>query len=116
MKKVKFIVENGNVDSDGNVIKLDGLTIPDKKILLIKDFDASKAISKVDVYKEDGVLKAEGEIPEELLTGFPAVGIQIIKSEPNEHGGRNVLEAKLYSVSLCQQPNADPSIKRVSEQ
>ncbi len=117
MSKVKFIVETGKVDSNGDVIKLEGLKLPTGQIFITKDFDKSiPPIGTASVFMEDGVLKAEGEIPDEFIAGYPAVGIQIISSEPNENGGRNVTEAKLQSVSLCQQPNADPAIKRVSEQ
>lgn len=115
MKKVKFIVEAGQVDSNGDIIKLDGLQVKDKT-LLTKDFDISHPIGKCDVFKEDGVLKAEAELPEEMLNAYPAISFQILSSEPNKHGGRTIKEAKLMDVSLCQSPNADPNIKRIDEQ
>lgn len=116
MPKVKFIIETGKVDSQGDVIDLKGMVIPDKKLLVLKDFDATNLLGRATVIKEDGVLKAESDLPESTLDLYPAIGFQIIKSEPNEHGGRNILEAKLYSVGLSTSPNVDPLIKRISDQ
>lgn len=116
MPAVKFIIETGKVDSHGDILNIDGLVIPDKTIRVFKDFDASNLLGTATVTKEDGVLKAESDLPESILDLYPAIGFQIIKSEPNEFGGINILEAKLYSVGLSASPNVDPLIKRISEQ
>ena len=115
MKKVKFIVETGQADSNGDIIKIDGLQVKDKTILT-KDFDISHPIGECDVFKEDGVLKAEAQLSDEMSNAYPAIIFQIISSEPNEHGGRTIKAAKLMGVSLCQSPNADPNIKKIDEQ
>ena len=116
MKKATFVIETGKVDSNGDIISLDGLKIPDKKIPILKDFEAHNCIGFADVVKEDGVLKANAEFTDKCFDGFPAIGFRIISSEPNEHGGRNITEAILYSVGISMMPNVDSSIKRLSEQ
>lgn len=116
MPNVKFIIETGKVDSHGDVINIDGLVIPDKPVKVFKDFDATRLVARANVIKEEGVLKAETDLPDDMFDYYPAIGFQIIKSEPNEHGGRNILEAKLYSVGLSASPNVDPLIKRISDQ
>jgi hypothetical protein len=116
MKKAKFVIETGKLNSNGDIIYLDGLKIPGKKIPILKDFETHNCIGFADVVKEDGVLKANAEFTNKYFDGFPAIGFQIISSQPNEHGGKNITEAKLYSVGISMMPNSDPSIKRLSEQ
>lgn len=115
MKKVKFIIEKGQLDSNGDMLKIDGLKIPDRT-LLTRDFDNCNPIGYCDIFKEEGLLKAEADVPEEMLNAYPAIDFQVISQEINENNNRVINEAKLYSVSLCGHPNADPSIKRISEQ
>lgn len=116
MKNVTFIIETGKVDSNGDIISLDGLKIPNKKIPILADFNVSNCIGFADVVKEDGVLKANAELTDKYFDAFPAIGYQIISSEPNEHGGMNITEAKLQFVGISMLPNVGPSIKRISEQ
>ena len=115
MIKAHFIAEAGKVDSQGDIINLDGLK-HDETVLLTKDFDAVNPLGRCKVFKEHGLLKAEAEIPEEYLNSHPAIGFQVLKSHKNEHGGMTVTEAKLFTVSLCSSQNTDPSIKSIAEQ
>lgn len=110
-----FIVENGKVDSNGDMLMIDGLKMPDKKVPLLYNFDNSRLITKIDVFKEDGVVKAKGEIPDEYLNLYPALGFQVIEAKANEHG-KIITQAKLYCVGLSEMPNTDETIKRISDQ
>lgn len=89
MQKVKFIVENGQVDSNGDLINLDGLLIKNS-VLLTKDFDLNHPIGNCEVFKEGGVLKAEATLAEDLLNAYPAISFQILSSQPNEYGGKTI--------------------------
>lgn len=116
MKKVTFVIEAGNVDIHGDILKIEGVKIPDK-VHLLRNFDHSAVpIGKCEVFKEDGVLKAEAEIPDELLNAYPAIGFSCLSHHKDENGNTVIDDAKLLCVSLCDQPNADPSIKRISDQ
>lgn len=111
---MKFIIEKGSVDCNGDKLNIDLLSIPDT-ILLTENFDNNRSLGKCRVFKEDGVLKAEAEIPESLLNGFPSIGFKVLKSAFNKEGIYEVQEAELKYVSICKNPNTDPSIKRLSE-
>lgn len=116
MRTATFIIETGKVDSNGDVIILDGLKIPDKSLPILKDFNHAECIGRATLKHEGGAIKADAVFSEKYFDGYPAIGFQVIKSEPNEHGGRNILEAKLHYVGISLTPNVDPSIKRLSEQ
>ncbi len=115
MRKLSFVIEAGKVDSNGDIVMLNGIYIPNEKIPVLRDFDTShkSVLSYATVFKEDGVLMASAEFEDNVISGYPAIGFQIIKSEENQHGGRTVTEAKLLCVGICMQPNADPGIPRI---
>lgn len=115
MKKVKFIIETGKVDSNGDILHVDGIKIKEQHILT-KDFDISHPIGTCHVFKDDNMLKAEAELPDELPNHYHAIGYMVISAQPNEHGGKTILEAKLMQVSICVNENVDPSVKRISDQ
>jgi uncharacterized protein YifN (PemK superfamily) len=103
-KKKSIVVENGKPDSSGDIILPSAFKNLPKKIWVTKDFDISHPIAKADVYfdEKENVVKADIEVTDKRLQAAP--GYQIIKSEPNEHGGRTITEAKLYEVSLIPKP------------
>ena len=116
MKKVKFVIEDGSIDALGNKVSIDGMQVPNKKVLLTRDFDVTKPIGRCDVFKEDGLLKAEAEIPDELIDAYPAISFKILDFEAGDDGLMNITDARLSGVSLCWRPNTNPSIKKISEQ
>lgn len=115
-KKMKFIIETGKVDSHNNKLNIDGLKIPGQMVLT-EQFSNDRIVSDCKVFKEEGVLKAEADVPKYLLNGFPSIGFNILKSKFDEEKGvYEIEEADLKYVSINKNPNVDPSIKRLSEQ
>lgn len=110
-----FIVEEGRVDSNGNCLNLSGLRLPDAPVVVTREFDVSQPIGMATVYREKNAIMAT-MCGGEAVDGYPAVGVQVLKSAGNTHGGRDILEARLMQVSISSQPNADLAIKRISEQ
>lgn len=116
MKNVTFVVEQGKPDSTGDIILPSAIKDLPKPVLLTREFDHKNALGTVEVFLDGEAIKATGDVPEELMDAFPAVGIQIIQSEENEHGGLTIKEAKLHYVGLSRHPNKDRSIKTIREQ
>lgn len=114
MPIIKFIVEAGNVDVNGDKIMPGAIKNLPKSVLVTKDFDVYSPITKADVFEENGVIKATAEIPDYLLGLTPAIGFSILKSH-NEGDIRIIDEAKIYCVGLVGK-NADPSIKSIRDQ
>lgn len=71
--KRTFTVETNLPDSNGDIINLDGMKIPDR-VLMIENFDRTKPLGYAEVKKEGSELKAIAEIPEKYLDKFPAIG------------------------------------------
>jgi hypothetical protein len=111
----KFIIEMGLLDNRGDLLRLDGLTIKDRPTMALQDFNAMKPLGQCAVLLEDGVLKADCKLLDNT-DGYPAIGFSVEESEPNEHGGRTITKATLHYVGISNSPNADPNIKRISEQ
>jgi hypothetical protein len=65
MSKMTFLFETGSLDSQGDVLKIEGVNIP-SNIPLTKDFDRSNLIGTCKVFKEGNLLKIEAEIANEL--------------------------------------------------
>lgn len=116
MKTVSFIAEMGNLGADGTTINLAGLGLPERTVKLLANFDVSKLISQCVVSKTPQGLLVEAAVPDELLEAYPAIGVKVNHSVPNERGGRTITSCTLGSVSLSFTPNADPNIMRLSEQ
>lgn len=103
----------GDVFLPGCLKKTEG-----KKVPITKEFNNSLSdlISFVDSIKEVGYeLKVTAEVPEPLFHCTPAIGFQVIKSEPNEFGGRTIHEMKIMEVGLCSN-NTDSRIRPISQQ
>lgn len=112
----KVIVANFNVpDSQGDVFLPGSVKNLDEKVWLTKNFDHSqKPLGKVTVKEEGQSLVAD--VPAGLIDLYPAIGFQVISSNRNEEGIREITEMKIITVSLCDSPNADPTIKKISDQ
>lgn len=112
--KLTFTVETGHPDGNGDIVKLDGIKIPDK-VIMIRNFDTSDVVGIAEVKREGDELKATAEVPNNLLDHFPAIGFKIIKHR-QEGGSRVFEETELQSVGLSDKPNTNPDIKTIREQ
>lgn len=115
MKKTTFIIECGNVGSDGIVIMPGAFKNLPKEMPLTRDFKQTPILGHANIFDDNGIIKAEGEIDESLFDLTPAIGFQVLKSR-EENGIKIIDEANLRYVSLNAQPNADPNIKSIREQ
>jgi hypothetical protein len=115
MPYVKFIVEAGQLGSDGSVILPSAFKGLKKDLPLTKDFKADQVLGHATVYEEGDILKANADIGDSILDLTPAIGFEVVQSH-EENGVRVIDEMKLQHVSLSDQPNADASIKSIREQ
>ncbi|MGN6436861.1 MAG: hypothetical protein ACTHMM_10025 [Agriterribacter sp.] len=117
MKEVKFVVATGNVDSEGDILKLEGMTLKGNPVHVIKEFSLKVedhvGMAKIDI--DEKKIMASMELPEELFGLTPAIGIKPIKTHM-EGEVRVIDEFKLMCVALCANPNADPNVKTIGEQ
>ena len=127
MSKLKgIVVEVGNT-GNGTKISEEGLkSISDQDIPVNWNFDINKPLGTARTkMNEDGQLEVEISLyPEELLPKgsgaiidklFPAIGGKITQSHTRD-GFRLIDKVEIASVSLSNQPNADPLIKSIGEQ
>lgn len=112
--KRTFTIATGQLDSQGDIIKLDGVKMPNK-ILMTENFDNSKVVGKAELKREGDAIKAVAEIPDHLLDAYPAIGFQLLKSHI-EGDIRVIDEMKLHYVGLSANRNVDTSIKSIREQ
>jgi hypothetical protein len=112
--KLIFTIETGMPDSNGDVIKLDGVKIP-KKVMVVENFDHSKPVGLAEIKREGDELKAVAGIPEQLLDKYPAIGFKVEKY--HMEGKVKVFdEIVLQSVGVCSKENTNPSIKTIRAQ
>lgn len=109
-----FTIETGQIDGNGDIIILDGVHIPER-VPVTLEWDHSKLIGMASVKREGDQLTATAEIDDRYLNGYPAIGFTAIKYKSNRIG-KTFEEIKLYEVSICSQPNANPDIKTIHEQ
>lgn len=109
MKKTLKVAILNSPDSDGDVFMPGAFKEMAKSAIVTVNFDRTKPVGFIESMQEDGDdVKVVANISEEILTHAQSaiedkthqIGFQVIKSEPNEHGGRNILELKLYECSL----------------
>lgn len=98
------------IDSMGDIIKIDGVNIPDKKLPVLKDFDQHKVIGYADVHKLSQHLVADLNLKEDCAGMFPAIGF-VVKKQRRENGVRILEEIELMSVGISKAGNADTSIE-----
>lgn len=109
-----FTVATGQIDSQGDIINLDGIKMPDK-IQLTENFDASKVIGEAELKREGDLIRAKANVPDHMLDAFPAIGFKLIKS--HMEGNVHVIdELELYQVGICKNQNVDETIKSIREQ
>ena len=113
--KVKVVIEKGNYDSNGNVIMLDGLIIPNMDIPVTKKFEATEVLANANVFKENGVLMAEFEIEDKFLNAYPSVGVTLLEHHIDEKGINVIDKCELFAVGISATPNADLSIPKLSD-
>jgi hypothetical protein len=112
--KLTFTVETGTPDSNGDIVNLDGVNIPDK-VTIVENFDRTKPVSMAVVVREGNSLKATAEIPDRLLDKYPAIGFSVKKY--HAEGAAKVFdEIDLQCVGLCTKENPNPDIKTVRGQ
>ena len=105
MKKEAKILRYNKKDSDGDIF-IKGSVRFKNPVPLLKDFNNSNVLGKVNVFDTPTGLKANFEDEHSGL--YPAVGIKVIKRD-----GNTILECELFSVGLCSMPNLDPEIKPI---
>lgn len=113
MKRI-FTIETGLPDSNGDVINLDGIKIPDK-VLMIEDFDRTKPLGYAEVKREGNELKATADVPDKYLDRYPAIGFVAV-SYRFKDCGRIYDEIVLQNVGLSEKGNTNPDIKTIREQ
>lgn len=113
MKKT-VIIATGNVDADGDILRLDAIKIP-VKLPVIRNFEHSIPVGYAEnIHVEGNTLKADLEIPDEEQSVWPAIGFRVLESEKDENGHRVIKEMKLYCVSICTSPNVDPNVPPIN--
>lgn len=65
---------------------------------------------------KDNSLLIHSKVDERILDLTPAIALQIKRSHQNAFGGITIEEARLTSVSLSMNPNANPNVKSLREQ
>lgn len=114
--KVKFIAEYSSVDSEGNQIIVDGMDISKCSKHLFLNFDFTrKPLGPVNLSKEDGKIICETDIDPTYLSFYPSIGF-VAKERRTSITGMVINQSELLSVSLCNMPNIDKSIKTIAEQ
>lgn len=102
MAKQVVIIEDGKRDKQNDIIKIDGVKFGVNKIPLFKQFDISPlgALGFIDPFIQDGVIKAEVDLPDEYKNAHYSVGIKILKAEINLKRGKTVTECTLVCVCV----------------
>ena len=100
--EAKFIVEKGNM-AEGWAVDINNVTF-ENPIPIFEEFDHTKKICDGFIYKENGSLICEANIPSNYLNFYPAVGVQTGKPQ------------KLFSIGLSVNRNQDKTILTISEQ
>jgi hypothetical protein len=114
--KYKFTIATGHVDSQGNLFAPGSLKIPDKPLILTRNFDFTHPIGTCMLTREGDNIKCEAEIDENTLDTYPAISFSVGASYTDEDGIRHITDAKIVSASICMYPNTDPTIKTIREQ
>lgn len=76
---------------------------------------SSAVYANVPLYSENKELIVDAFVSDAGLDMYPAVGITVLEQTEID-GIRVVTKCKLNHVSLCSNPNADPTIKTIREQ
>lgn len=109
MSKVTFIV------ATGHNMNIDAMIIPEGMIPIHHNFEYNQPpISMARLFKEDGVIKAETEIPDLWLSAFPYIGIGDVPDDDGQ--AKYVTSGKVYDLSLGYGPNQDPAIRPICDQ
>lgn len=77
---MKIIIEDGQLDRDGNRILVEGISIQNP-ILMTLNFEKDRIVGMCDVFKEEGSLVVELNSIENNIDGFPCIGIECEKSD-----------------------------------
>ena len=115
MKADNIIIEKGEPGTDNVKVDFNGMSFKNP-IPITLGFDNRKVIGKAEVFIEDGVMKANMKIDDDVdINVFPAIGFSSISCRQNG----DILEVEqmnLYTIGISHQPNCDKSIKSISEQ
>lgn len=107
-----IIVEQGKINSHGDIIDVNGLSVPNlsSAVPVLTNFDSNSYVGEAKIYKDKDILKADLNLNMDL-EGWPAIGGQVLKKK-----GNVIEEFKITSVSICSIPNADSTIKTIKNQ
>jgi len=104
MTKATFEIKTGIADHGNDIIQPGALRIPDKKIPVLLDFDASfnGLIGQSSVTESNGVINIDAEFNREIdLENFShGIGYKVLKFETDQNGHRVIKDAKLYCVGI----------------
>lgn len=112
--KLTFIIETNQADGNGDVVKLEGVKIP-QKVMVVEEFDRTKPVGMAEVKRVGDTLKATANIPDRLLDKYPAIGFSVRKYH-TEDKGKVFDEIDLQWIGLCTKENTNPVIKTIREQ
>ena len=111
--KLSFIVETGQRDSNGDILKLYGIRNMNERLPLQRNFDPAQALGQCILKREDGILKAIADVDESMFDLFPAVGYQVEKGQAkfDEKTNTTVIKScQLFAIGLSDSRNANASI------
>lgn len=112
--KRTFTVATGKLDSQGDIINLDGIKMPGV-IQVTENFDPLKIVGEAELKHEGDAIKATAEVPDRLLDAYPAIGFRLIKSHM-EGNVRIFDEIEIDRIGICGNQNVDETIKTIREQ
>ena len=109
MNKIKFLVEKGAL---GNSTRIDINSLEIKNPCMVTfNYDCSKILGTAHLSIKDGAVYAEMELRDELRDLYPAIGVKVEKTN------QSILKnAKVFELALCNKPNTDVSILKISDQ
>ena len=68
------------------------------------------------MFKENEILMCEARIPKVMYELYPSIAFEAVSYGLSNDKTIVVTEANLHFVSLCNTPNLNPSIKKISKQ
>jgi hypothetical protein len=97
----KFIVEKGNLGSDGIQVDISGMTW-NNPVKVLHNFVRNEKIGECNLsIDDDGFIVAEMDLDSDFISCYPAIGFK-------KHNETN--ECQIICVALCNKPNCDETI------
>lgn len=117
--RIKFVVDNGKVDSNGDKINLAGIQNISSPIPLLKEFKPTGSLGACQLKLEGGLLVCIADIPKEDHELFPSLGYQAIKGKIsfNEKESTTYIKAcTAFAVGLTKSRNTSHDIRPIKVQ